>query len=118
MKKFPSAAVLLFFSLLILTPARLSAAEPFFFIQLSDPQLGMFTENKDFTQDAANFEFASAEMANVPSMIAVMIMKAAVRQPPADDRDAIALRPKARNCMTTPPQWPFERPLTQHTRTG
>jgi 3',5'-cyclic AMP phosphodiesterase CpdA len=40
---------------------RLAAAdEPFFFIQLSDPQLGMFTENKDFVQDAANFEFAVA----------------------------------------------------------
>jgi serine/threonine-protein phosphatase CPPED1 len=37
--------------------ARLSAA-PFFFVQLSDPQLGMFTENRDFAQDAANFEFA------------------------------------------------------------
>jgi UDP-2,3-diacylglucosamine pyrophosphatase LpxH len=34
------------------------AAEPFFFIQLSDPQLGMFTNNRDFAQDAANFEFA------------------------------------------------------------
>jgi 3',5'-cyclic AMP phosphodiesterase CpdA len=34
------------------------AAEPFFFIQLSDPQLGMFTDNRDFAQDAANFEFA------------------------------------------------------------
>ena len=34
------------------------AAEPFFFIQLSDPQLGMFTNNADFAQDAANFEFA------------------------------------------------------------
>jgi 3',5'-cyclic AMP phosphodiesterase CpdA len=36
----------------------LRAAEPFYFIQLSDPQLGMFTENRDFVQDAANFEFA------------------------------------------------------------
>src|SRR5688572_25279759 len=35
-----------------------AAEEPFFFIQLSDPQLGMFTDNKDFAQDAANFEFA------------------------------------------------------------
>lgn len=34
------------------------AAEPFFFIQLSDPQLGMFTADRDFAQDAANFEFA------------------------------------------------------------
>lgn len=39
-------------------PPALRAAEPFFFIQLSDPQLGMFTNNRDFAQDAANFEFA------------------------------------------------------------
>src|SRR5215211_2998538 len=35
-------------------------AEPWFFIQLSDPQLGMFTDNRDFVQDTANFEFAVA----------------------------------------------------------
>ena len=35
-----------------------AADEPWFFIQLSDPQLGMFNENRDFVQDAANFEFA------------------------------------------------------------
>ncbi len=34
--------------------------EPFFFIQLSDPQLGMFTGDKDFMQETANFEFAVA----------------------------------------------------------
>jgi len=39
-------------------PAR--AAEPFFFIQLSDPQFGMFTGNKDFAQETVNFEFAVA----------------------------------------------------------
>jgi 3',5'-cyclic AMP phosphodiesterase CpdA len=38
-------------------PVR-AAEEPWYFIQLSDPQLGMFTENRDFAQDAANFEFA------------------------------------------------------------
>jgi 3',5'-cyclic AMP phosphodiesterase CpdA len=37
-----------------------SAAEPFFFIQLSDPQFGMFTTNRDFAQETANFEFAVA----------------------------------------------------------
>ena len=42
--------------LLILQAAP--AAEPFFFIQLSDPQLGMFTDNRDFAQETANFEFA------------------------------------------------------------
>lgn len=43
---------------LALALASVRAEAPFFFIQLSDPQLGMFTDNKDFTQDAANFEFA------------------------------------------------------------
>jgi serine/threonine-protein phosphatase CPPED1 len=38
------------------------ADEPWFFIQLSDPQLGMFTNNRDFTQDTANFEFAVASV--------------------------------------------------------
>jgi serine/threonine-protein phosphatase CPPED1 len=38
------------------------AAEPFFFIQLSDPQFGMFTENRDFAQETANFEFAVASV--------------------------------------------------------
>src|SRR5436190_258702 len=37
-----------------------AAAQPFFFIQLSDPQFGMFTGNKDFAQETANFEFAVA----------------------------------------------------------
>src|SRR3954453_23409469 len=36
------------------------AAEPVFFIQLSDPQFGMFTDNKNFAQETANFEFAVA----------------------------------------------------------
>jgi 3',5'-cyclic AMP phosphodiesterase CpdA len=36
------------------------AAEPFFFIQLSDPQFGMYTTNRDFAQETANFEFAVA----------------------------------------------------------
>ena len=39
---------------------RVAAAEPFFFIQMSDPQMGMFSDNRDFVQDAANFEFAVA----------------------------------------------------------
>lgn len=44
--------------LVSLTPRAAGAAEPFYFIQLSDPQLGMFTDNRDFAQDAANFELA------------------------------------------------------------
>jgi 3',5'-cyclic AMP phosphodiesterase CpdA len=37
-------------------------ADPFFFIQASDPQFGMFTENKDFRQETANWEFAVANI--------------------------------------------------------
>jgi serine/threonine-protein phosphatase CPPED1 len=39
---------------------RMAAAEPWFFIQLSDPQLGMFTDNREIDQDVANFEFTVA----------------------------------------------------------
>ncbi len=46
--------------LFLLSSLAARAAEPFFFIQLSDPQLGMFTGNKDFVQETANFEFAVA----------------------------------------------------------
>ena len=35
-------------------------AQDFFFLQLSDPQFGMYTEDKDFAQETANFEFAIA----------------------------------------------------------
>ncbi len=52
------AAVALGCSVLSQRPAR--AAEPFFFIQLSDPQFGMFTENASFAQETVNFEFAAA----------------------------------------------------------
>ena len=36
------------------------AAEPFFFVQLTDPQLGMFADNTNFVQETANFEFTVA----------------------------------------------------------
>jgi serine/threonine-protein phosphatase CPPED1 len=47
-------------ALLLLVSASLPAAEPFFFIQVTDPQFGMFAENKDFAQETANFELAVA----------------------------------------------------------
>ncbi len=50
--------VFLFSSAIIaVLSTRVAAAEPFFFIQLSDPQMGMFAEDKEYAQDAANFEF-------------------------------------------------------------
>lgn len=39
---------------------RGDAAEPLFFLQLTDPQFGMFADNADFQQETANFEFAIA----------------------------------------------------------
>lgn len=41
-------------------PAAVPASEPFFFIQLTDPQLGATTSDADFAQEAANLEFAVA----------------------------------------------------------
>ena len=46
-----------------LTLALLALSAPggdFFFLQMSDPQFGMYTANKDFVQETANFEFAIA----------------------------------------------------------
>ena len=45
---------------LLLSSQWARAAEPFFFVQLSDPQFGMFTDNQSFAQETANFEFAVA----------------------------------------------------------
>src|SRR6266542_1463741 len=36
------------------------SSSAFVFLQFSDPQFGMFTDNKDFAQETANFEFAVA----------------------------------------------------------
>ncbi len=58
MNKFSAFLLAASLALLAFAPRAAAAEEPFFFIQLSDPQLGMFTENRDFAQDAANFEFA------------------------------------------------------------
>ena len=46
--------------LLLLASSVAPAAEPFFFIQLSDPQFGMFATNTDFAQETASFEFVVA----------------------------------------------------------
>ena len=46
--------------LLVFGLASTEAAEPLFFIQLSDPQFGMYARNADFRQETANFEFAIA----------------------------------------------------------
>jgi 3',5'-cyclic AMP phosphodiesterase CpdA len=42
--------------------AQAPATPPFFFVQMSDPQFGMFTKDADFSQETANFELAIATM--------------------------------------------------------
>ena len=40
--------------------AQAPASAPFFFLQLSDPQFGMYTKDQDFAQETVNFEMAIA----------------------------------------------------------
>ena len=40
--------------------AQAQASPPFFFLQLSDPQFGMYTKDQDFAQETVNFEMAIA----------------------------------------------------------
>ena len=54
------ALACLWLGAILLSRGSTLAAEPFFFIQLTDPQFGMFTENANFLQETANFEFAVA----------------------------------------------------------
>ena len=44
------------------TPAAAPAVPPFLFLQLSDPQFGMFTGDKDFARETVNFEKAVAHV--------------------------------------------------------
>lgn len=46
--------------LFALTLPLAAQSQPWFFIQMSDPQFGMYAENRDFVQETANFEFAIA----------------------------------------------------------
>jgi 3',5'-cyclic AMP phosphodiesterase CpdA len=41
--------------------SRRYASQPFFFIQMTDPQFGFFSANKDFVKETENFEKAIAE---------------------------------------------------------
>ncbi len=38
------------------------AADPLYFVQASDPQFGMYTDNRDFAQETANWTFAIANI--------------------------------------------------------
>lgn len=62
-------------------------AEPFFFIQLTDPQFGMFTENTNFTQETVNFEFAAATVNRLKPAF-VVVTGDLVNKPGDDDQIA------------------------------
>jgi 3',5'-cyclic AMP phosphodiesterase CpdA len=51
--------VSLILAVLVLTPA-IGLAQTLSFLQMSDTQFGMYTENRDFAQETANFEFVVA----------------------------------------------------------
>jgi 3',5'-cyclic AMP phosphodiesterase CpdA len=52
--------------------AGISPAADFFFLQMSDPQFGMYTADRDFAQETANFEFAIANANRLkPAFVAV-----------------------------------------------
>ncbi len=45
---------------LLLSGVCLAQSQAYFFIQMSDPQFGMYTDNRGFEQETNNFEFAIA----------------------------------------------------------
>ena len=57
--------ILPLFSFLLLlggcATSKKSSTQNFYFIQMSDPQFGMFTDNKSFEKETRNFEKAIAE---------------------------------------------------------
>jgi 3',5'-cyclic AMP phosphodiesterase CpdA len=56
---------------LVFSGPLLHAAD-LFFVQMSDPQFGMYTNNADFSQETANFEFAIANANRLrPSFVVV-----------------------------------------------
>jgi serine/threonine-protein phosphatase CPPED1 len=61
-------------TLLLLCAASVARAqdEPWFFVQLSDPQMGMFAADSNFVQETANLEFAVATLNRIrPAFVVV-----------------------------------------------
>ncbi len=58
--------------ILFLTPC-LAQTGPVYFILLTDPQFGMYSENKGFEQESANYEFAAAAVNRLkPGFVVVL----------------------------------------------
>ena len=78
--------LLLVLSLLaMLLPATAESQQPWFFAVLSDPQFGMYTDNGEFSQETANFEFAIATRARLidrfTAALGIVDPKRAMAQP-------------------------------------
>ncbi len=58
MKRFAQLALIAFVALLI--HPGLAFAADLYFVQMTDPQFGMYSNNQDFAHETANFEFAIA----------------------------------------------------------
>jgi serine/threonine-protein phosphatase CPPED1 len=56
----PTGFVLAIFLAALSLTAQEDAGKSTFFIQMADPQFGMYTKDKDFEQETANYEFAIA----------------------------------------------------------
>jgi serine/threonine-protein phosphatase CPPED1 len=57
---FRTASCLVVLVLSVGAGAQTPSAAPFFFLQFSDPQFGMFSADKEFSQETVNFEMAVA----------------------------------------------------------
>jgi serine/threonine-protein phosphatase CPPED1 len=65
--------IVLLFAFLVLVAIPGFAQEPFYFMTLTDPQLGMYANDKNFVQETANFEFAVATVNRLkPSFLVVL----------------------------------------------
>ncbi len=78
--------------------AALTAAEPFFFIQLSDTQFGMYAKDENFAQETANFQFAVATIKRLKPKF-VVITGDLVNKP----GDATQIAEYLRICSTIDP---------------
>ena len=65
--------VILFAILTVFILPGIGQEQPFYFIMLADPQFGMYTSDKGFAQETANYEFAVATVNRLkPSFVVVL----------------------------------------------
>jgi serine/threonine-protein phosphatase CPPED1 len=65
--------IVLLFAFLVILVIPAYAQEPFYFMMLTDPQFGMYTNDKSFVQETANFEFAVATVNRLePSFVVIL----------------------------------------------